>query len=224
MSNQNWRVPVALSLAALSATLAACSQAAPTPTATALPTAIPTTIPTATATALPTSTPTPSIVGVAGPLLTENDFHALLTIEDVQESLEESAELGTEFTDFKALASEYDPQQAFSMDSWYGVSMVTADGANGVSFSLTDFITVEAAHEQFELIRTSTPGDSLEDPHIGNASAFIEVNDSGIAFVMVFRKGDKVGQLLTTGVQDKEPFLSSEAMEFLTRLAAGRIR
>ena len=86
--------------------------------------------------------PSPITPGMA---LTEDKFTDLMTIEDVETRLTAKVSLKAEFRDYKDMAGGVDPAQVEKMDSWYGMTIETAYGGPGITFSVIDFDSASSA-------------------------------------------------------------------------------
>ena len=150
-------------------------------------------------------------------------FKALLTLFDVEKLLTTAVRLNTDFINYKAMAEGVDSTQVESIDSWYGLVIKAADGAEGITFSVIDFDSTPSAQGHFETIKTETPGLQDMDSPIGDASVEVKVNAQGIGSMLVFLQGDVLVMLHTAQPDDQEPLLSLEGLEELAELVAGRL-
>jgi hypothetical protein len=145
------------------------------PTATAEPTPSPTAAPptfTPEPTLSPTSEPTP--VPPGDPSLSEQNFVALLTADDI--SGLSGATIGAEIMDFRALAEGVDPAQVEHIESWYGLTIGGQQSGSQASLAVMDFDSVSSANAHYELVSTEAPRLAPTVPLVGDASVGVEIN------------------------------------------------
>ena len=158
-----------------------------------------------------------------GSPLTEDAFKELITIADISALVASGVSLETEYRDFREMTSRADPSQVESIESWYGLTVISSDGNRALSFSVVDFDSVSAAVDHYEKLRAATPGMRDMDPPIGESSASVLINDQGLGGSLVFTVGDKVIPLHTAQPEGKPPLVALEDIERLARLIASRL-
>jgi hypothetical protein len=156
--------------------------------------------------------------------LTEDNFKALLTVEDIESVLASMVVLETEFFDYKQMAESVDPAQVVSVDSWYGMGFATDDGMKGLTFSVLDFSSQASAQDHFEMMTAETLGLEIMSLPIGDTSAEVEVNAQGIGSIIVFIRGDKVIQLHTVQPDGEQPLTDLNGLEKLAKIAEERLQ
>ena len=152
-----------------------------------------------------------------------DDFSTLLIPGEIAE-LAGGLELTVQYRDEKSAAAAVDPTQVKKMDSWNGLTLETAGGTKGMTFSVIDFDSESSALDHYRTITSEPSGLQEMSSPIGEASAQVEVNAQGIGSMVVFLKGDKVVSLHTAQSEGQEPLLSLESLEELAELVASRLR
>ncbi len=165
--------------------------------------------------------PSPTVNVVSA--ITEERFTTLLAEGDVQGVLTTEVPVTAQFYDYKEMAAVSDPSQVENMDSFYGLSFQTEDGAKGVTFSAIDFTSTAAARDHYEQIKSETPGMQAMSPPISDASANVDVNAEGIGSVLIFVKGDKALSFHTARPDGQQSLMSLERLETLAKLVASRL-
>jgi hypothetical protein len=155
--------------------------------------------------------------------ITEGQFKALLTVEDIESVLPSMVVWETEFFDYKKTAESADPAQVVNMDSWYGMGFDTEDGMKGLTLSVIDFDSQTSAQDHFERIRAETPGLEIMSLPIGDASVEVEVNARGIGSIIVFITGDKLIQLHTAMPAGGGALVDLAELEELVRIVEARL-
>ena len=163
-----------------------------------------------------TPAPTPS----PGAPLTETQFRALLSTEDVQEAVGTSKALTTRFFNYKEMAQGVDPQQVVNMDSFFGLGFETEGGTSGITLTIIDFDTVESMDGHFLEVQSQTAavGSSVD---IGDA-AFSREPGGGIA-VFTFARGDKMVQLFSSAPPGEQSLTDLDGLIALARVVNGRL-
>ena len=182
--------------------------------------------------ALPESTPYPagprltSSEEDSGPVfLTEGEFRALLTVEDIEPLLREPVNLKTaEFIDLKKMLDERGVQQMFPLDSGFSIFFVNEEGTKSIRLGVFDMKSLVGATSQYEEVKANTePELEVMIPPIGNASSQMEANADGIGSNVVFLRADKL-VTLHTGVREGEDALTDLAgLRELARIIDGRL-
>ncbi len=158
--------------------------------------------------------------GPSGRGLTEEQFAALLKIQDVKAVLVAEVELHAVLRDMKAMAEATDPAQVAAVDSFYSMTFEVDDGSRGLTFSVIDYKTPESANDDYVSALAETPGMIDLTPPVGETAAIAEINTHGIGSVIMFTKGDKLVQLHTIG---EDPFVDAEGLKTLAREVADRL-
>ena len=158
-----------------------------------------------------------------GSPLTEEAFRELMTIADVSALVASSVFLEAEYRDFKEMASRAEPSQVENIESWYGLTVISNDGAKALSFSVIDFDSVSSARSHYEKVKATTPGMQDMDPPIGESSARVLINDRGLGGSLVFIKGDKVIPLHTAQPEGQPPLVPLDGIERLAKIIASRL-
>lgn len=182
--------------------------------------------------ALPESTPEPAgppsttLEEDPGPVfLTEEDFRALLTVQDIEPVLREPADLKTaEFIDLKKMLDERGVQQMFPLDSGFSIFFVNEEATKSIRLGVFDMKSLVGATSQYEEVKANTePELEVMIPPIGNASSQMEANADGIGSNVVFLRADKL-VTLHTGVPDGAKALTDLAgLRELAKVIDGRL-
>ena len=151
--------------------------------------------------ARPTATATEEPPGPT--FLTEEEFKALLMVEDIKPVLQEQVDLKvTQFIDLKQVLAERNVQQMFPLDSGFSIFFVDADETKSIRLGVFDMKSLVDATSQYEEVKANTePEPEVMLPPIGNASSEMEVNAGGIGSNVIFLRGDKL-VTLHTGMPD----------------------
>ncbi len=163
------------------------------------------------------------LVGCTSKVLTEKQFKALLTVEDIESVLTSMVVFETEFRDYKKMAESVDPAQVEDMDSWYGMAFVAEDRMKSLTFNVIDFDSQTSAQDRFEKTRAEIPGLEIMNLSIGDTSAEVEVNAQGIGSIILFREGDQLIELYTVMPAGEETLVDLEGLEELARIAESRL-
>ena len=162
----------------------------------------------------------------SGPVfLTEDEFRALLTADDIEPVLREQADLKTaEFIDLKKVLEERGVQQMFPLDSGFSIFFVNEDETKSIRLGVFDMKSLVGATSQYEEVKANTePELEVMIPPIGNASSQMEANADGIGSNVVFLRADKL-VTLHTGVREGEDALTDLAgLRELARIIDGRL-
>ena len=158
--------------------------------------------------------------------VTEERFRSLLTADDILGLVDEDVTLETMFNDIKKAAADVQPSQLASVDRAYALIFNTEDGSRGLTFTLTDFDSKDAARKKYEQIKAATGPPSFIDmsPVIGDASANLTRNDRGFGSIVMFVTGDKNISLHTTLGPPVEPLIGLDDLEGLARMVGERLR
>ncbi|MGH2542540.1 MAG: hypothetical protein ACRDIB_07080 [Ardenticatenaceae bacterium] len=156
--------------------------------------------------------------------VTEANFRRLLTEGDFENALASKANLNENFTDFKELAASLDSRRVEETEHWYGLTYTTDDGDTSVTFIVMDFTSRDAAGDHFAQIRSGTAQFEPMAQPIGDISIEVTDNPEGIGPFVVFRKSDKVVQLLASQPLGAEPLITSAGLESLANLVAVKLK
>ncbi len=160
------------------------------------------------------ATPTPSAP------LTETQFRALLSAEDVQGAIGITASLTTRFFNYKELAQEVAPQQVANMDSFFGRGFETEAGASGITLTIIDFDTVASMTAHFTEVQSQT-GAAESSVDFGDA-AFGREPGGGIS-VFTFARGDKMVQLFSSAPPGEQSLTDLDGLIALARVVDSRL-
>ena len=157
--------------------------------------------------------------GEASATLTEQQFRALLTVDDLAEVLASDGPLTQELSDFKAMAESVDPAQVAVMDSWFGSQFATQDGSKAMTFTVIDFDSGTAAESHYSKVKMETgpPRLSATDRPIGDESVQAVLDSRGLGSVLVFLKADRVVTFHTAVLDGDDPMTG---LDGLAKLAA----
>ena len=155
--------------------------------------------------------------------MTEDSFKALLTEDDVRRVLKTEVALTSRVYDYKEAAEANDPSQVESMDSFYGLNLLTKDGTRRITLSVVDSDSRPSAKGHFEKLKSKTTGMQDMTPPIGDNSARAKLNIQGIGSVLVFIQGDKAVSLHTAQVDGQQPLVTHAGLTELAKLVASRL-
>ena len=157
--------------------------------------------------------------------LTEDQFKALLALDDVAQVLTFPMELTTEFRNVKQIAEEEDPEQVVNVDTAYALAFTPKERFVGVAFAAIDFNSADSALAHFEQVGRGPGGSQMPatDSLIGDASASLLVGERGIGGIVIFVKGDRFISMHTAVPEDLEPPVTLEGLEQLAATVEGRL-
>lgn len=175
-----------------------------------------------------------TVVDVAA-TVTEANFSSLLTIDDLNAVASREVSMSPTLRNYKQLAEDVDPEQVVDINSWYGHSYESSDGSYGMTLSLIDFKSDEAATLRYDEMRPEAQQEPLltgnapvtlqeMDPPIGEASMGLSASVNGVGPIVIFRKGSKLVQFHTAQPQDAEPLFSIEGLQSLARIIETKLR
>ena len=121
------------------------------------------------------------------------------------------------------MAANVDPAQVEHIVSFESLSFDTADGFVGLTLTTINFDSEEAATNHLELVTSETPGMQDLSVKIGDASLYVEVNESGVGSFVFFKKGEWVVMLHTAQPDGTSPLVDLAGVEALARIVAGRL-
>ena len=167
----------------------------------------------------PTATPTPTAMQVPS-LFDPGEGAGLLSANQIQAWTAQPVEL-VDVLDVRAMAEAVDPAQVTDIQSWFAASYQTVGGEQSVSLSVMEFSASDAAWEQFLMLVEDGPFEPMDD-RIGEGSAAVSVDASGIGSMVVFIAGAKVVTLHSTmPVGQPNTLIGLESLQELARLVAG---
>jgi len=152
----------------------------------------------------------------------EHDSSALLSSGEVSD-LAGGTPLNVQYRDLKAKAAAVDPSQVEHIDSFAVLSFDTQDGSRGLSLTTMDFDSEAAAAEHLAMLVGPESGMQKMNDTIGDASASLEANQSGIGSVVAFKMGEWVVSLYTSHPDGDTPLINLAKLESLARTVAGRL-
>ena len=161
------------------------------------------------------ATPTPSAP------LTETQFRALLSAEDVQEAIGTSKTLTTRFFNYKELAQEVAPQQVANMDSFFGRGFETEAGASGITLTIIDFDTVASMTAHFTEVQSQSGAEAMSI-EFGDGAYGIGSSGAGVS-VLTFAKGDRMVQLFSSAPPGEEVLTDLDGLIALARVVDSRL-
>ncbi len=155
--------------------------------------------------------------------MTEDEFVTLLTAEDISTILSARITLTAQTVDMREMAEGVDASQVETIESWYWLALGEAGADRGLSFSVMDFDSDDAALAQYGKVTSADSGMFQMTPPIGYASAHVDVNAGGVGGVVVFVSGDKLVTLHTAQDDAFLPLVSLSAIETLAKVVAARL-
>ena len=162
----------------------------------------------------------------SGPIfLAEEDFRALLTVQDIEPVLQEQADLtATDFIDLKQMLDGRVAQQMFPLDSGFSIFFVNEDQTKSIRLGVFDMKSLVGATSQYEEVKANTePELEVMTPPIGNASSQMEANADGIGSNVVFLRGDKLVTLHTGVPEGAEALTDLAGLRELARIIDQRL-
>ncbi|MCH8801779.1 MAG: hypothetical protein IH963_12810 [Chloroflexi bacterium] len=158
----------------------------------------------------------PSVMAVSGHIST------LLSPSEVAE-LAGGVELTTKYRDLMAGAGSIDPSQVEHMRSFDSLEFTAEGDSWSLSLTTIRFDSEESATDHLQLVTRETPGMQAHSVKIGDASSYIEVNESGVGSFVVFKKGDWVVILHTAQPAGVAPLVDIAQVEALARKVADQL-
>ncbi|HAL47097.1 MAG TPA: hypothetical protein DCP37_05035 [Dehalococcoidia bacterium] len=155
--------------------------------------------------------------------MTEDEFVTLLTAEDIMTILSAKISLTTQTVDMREMAEGVDASQVETIESWYWLALGEAGIDRGLSFSVMDFDSEDAALAHYGEVTSDDSGMFQMTLSIGYASAHVDVNAGGIGGMVVFVSGDKLVTLHTAQDDSLLPLVSISAIETLAKVVAARL-
>ena len=162
----------------------------------------------------------------SGPIfLTEGEFRALLTVQDIELVLLEQGDLrATEFIDLKQMLDDRNVQQMFPLDSGFSIFFVNVDGTKSIRLGVFDMQSLVGATNQYEEVKANTePEPEVMIPPIGDASSEMEANVGGIGSNVVFLRSDKLVTLHTGAPDGAEALTDLAGLRELARIIDRRL-
>lgn len=161
---------------------------------------------------------------VAFPALGQEDIAAFLTGDDINLTAGGGGALTVEYLDVKAMAAGVDASQVVEIESWFSSAFQSNDPIRGLTFSVMDFRSIDAAQEHFDNVRSETPGLIFMDPPIGDISANVVFNGAGLGSIIMYRLGDRFVSLHTAQPSGVEPMMPLAGLEELAQLVQTRMQ
>lgn len=160
---------------------------------------------------------------VAPPALGREEVSALLTADDINLVAGGGGTLIVEYRDGRAMAASVDASQIVEVESWFISGFQSTNPIRGLTFSVMDFRSTRAAKDHFDKVISETPGLIFMDPPIGDISANVVFNGSGLGSIIMYRLGDRFVSLHTAQVGGVEPLMPLAGLEELAHLVESRI-
>ena len=86
--------------------------------------------------------------------LTEEEFRALLTVQDIEPFLQDKADLkATQFIDLKQMLDQRGVQQMFPLDSGFSIFFVNEDETKSIRLGVFDMRSLVDATNQYEEVK-----------------------------------------------------------------------
>lgn len=157
--------------------------------------------------------------------VTEEQFRSLLTADDILDLVDEDVTFETMFNDIRKAAAEVQSSLVASIDRAYALIFSTEDGTKGLTLTLTDFDSKDAAKEKYEQVKTATGPPPFTDmsPVIGDASVRLTRDDRGIGSIIMFIDGDRSVTVHTTLGAPVDPLISLDDLKKLAIMAEERL-
>ncbi len=155
--------------------------------------------------------------------ISKQAFLHLLTAGDVEQLLAAEVPLSTSYRDFKEMAESVDPAQVVNMDSWFGLTIETADSADGITFALIDFDSLASATAHFEKMRSAKKAPPEAEASFGGTAYRVEMNFLGIGSMLVVVKGDKLLSFQTVMPEGGLPVATPGDLDKLAELVVSRL-
>ena len=121
------------------------------------------------------------------------------------------------------MAASVDASQIVEVESWFISGFQSTNPIRGLTFSVMDFRSTRAAMDHFDNVISETPGLIFMDPPIGDISANVVFNGSGLGSIIMYRLGDRFVSLHTAQVGGVEPLMPLAGLEELAHLVESRI-
>ena len=132
-------------------------------------------------------------------------------------------ELTTRYIDLRFMAAKVDPAQVEHMVSFDSLDFVEDADSRSLSLITIEFDSESAATDHLELVTRETPGIQGHSVTIGDASFYVEVNESAFGSMVLFKKGVWVVTLHTAQPDGARPLVDIAAVETLARIVADRL-
>jgi len=157
--------------------------------------------------------------------VSEEQFKALLTMEDINSLLDEKITLETTFNDVKRSAPNAQPSAIASVDRAYALIFNTEDATKGLTFTLTDFDSKKAARAKYDQVKAATGPPIFTDMSlvIGDASVELMRDGRGIGSIIMFIAGDRNVTVHTTLGATVDPLISLDDLKKLAIMVEERL-
>ena len=167
-----------------------------------------------------TSVAVPTPVGDAP--VSEQVLRRLLTIDDLKASGADTSGLEVRVEDFRALGEAVDADQVRGISSWYGLRFERGDGGDGLTFSVIEYDSAEAAHDRLQQVETG-PAFIAMTPPVGEGSAMAAAREAGTGPALVFVKARRFIALHTIVGSATGALVDATQVEALARLVDDRL-
>jgi len=155
--------------------------------------------------------------------LSEEIIYSMLSTDDVLRITGDPSVLAVEFRDGKAMAAGIDPSQVVAIESWITATFRSMEPIRGMTFSVMDFDSPFGAQDHFDNVISKTPGLIVMAEPVGDISANVVFNSTGLGSIVMYRHGDLFLSLHTVQSVGVEPMLSVGELVELARLIEDRI-
>ena len=157
--------------------------------------------------------------------VSEAQFKTLLTVEDINDLLDEEVALETTLNDIKRSATDTSPSAVASVDRAYALIFNAEDAQRGLTLTLTDYDSEKTAREKYEEIKAGTGPLLFSDTSqvIGDASVQVTLDGRGIGSIIMFIAGDKNISLHTTLNAPMDPLIGLDDLEKLAVIVEERL-
>ncbi len=108
------------------------------------------------------------------------------------------------------------------MDSWFGLTIETADD-DGITFTLIDFDTPTSASAHFEKMRSAKKARPEAEASFGGNAYRVEINFGSIGSMLVVVRGDKLLSFDTAISEGQPPLVTLGGLDELAALVVTRL-
>ena len=145
-----------------------------------------------------------------------------LLFPDEVSALAGGVDLSTNHLDLLSMAAGVDPSQVEHMESFDSLSFETDGRSPSLSLTTIKFDSEEFVAGHMEIVLSEAPGmQNLSEP-MGDSAYYIEVNQSGIGSMVVFKSGVWVVMLHTSQGANDSPLVDLAGVESLARIIVDR--
>ena len=153
------------------------------------------------------------------PVVKTNDINAMLLPSDVT-ALAGGGGITAAYIERKSQAAAIDPAQVEHMDSFESLVFTGEDHSRSLTLTAIKFDSDDAAADRSRLMSEGMKNMSAK---IGDGSAYVDLNDSGIGSMVVLKKGVWVVSLHTAQPDGVTPLVNLSGVEALARTVADRL-